>query len=39
MRKKNPLISLILALVAVAIPSVTFSLNYSGSQKNQAKPQ
>ena len=28
--------TLILALVAVAIPSVTFSLNYSGSQKNQA---
>ncbi len=27
---------LILALAAVAIPSVTFSLNYSGSQKNQA---
>jgi hypothetical protein len=28
--------SLILALAAVAIPSVAFSLNYSGSQKNQA---
>lgn len=36
MRKKNPLMSLILTLVAIAIPSVTFSLNYSGSQKNQA---
>ncbi len=36
MRKKNPLMSLILALAAIAIPSVTFSLDYSGSQKNQA---
>jgi pimeloyl-ACP methyl ester carboxylesterase len=36
MHKKNPLMLPILALAAVAIPSVTFSLNYSGSQKNQA---
>jgi hypothetical protein len=36
MRKKNPLVPLILTLAAMAIPSVMFSLNYSGSQKNQA---
>ena len=36
MHKKNPLMLLILALAAVTMPSVTFSLNYSGSQKNQA---
>ena len=36
MYRKNPLMLLMLALAAVAIPSITFSLNYSGSQKNQA---
>jgi hypothetical protein len=36
MCKKNPFMLIMLALAAVAIPSVMFSLNYSGSQKNQA---
>ncbi|MDM7996297.1 MAG: prolyl oligopeptidase family serine peptidase [Acidobacteriota bacterium] len=36
MHRKNPLLLLMLTLAAVAIPSITLALDYSGSQKNQA---
>ncbi len=36
MRRKNPLTALVLGLAAVAVPFVAFSLDYSGSQNNQA---